>query len=524
MEAKRFVSGFNPQFLIVVAIPVLIFCWYLVQLIEFLKSNLPSWLACNWGWLVLAGLVICSPLYWKAYKKISKHREEMQDMRAYRTLLLAAAEQARRGANLEYHNSRTGDMLKLSPSDYEYEESTQVSEQLAVPDDVKQIAAPDQVVTMHLSDGYAIHADDFLSGRKLIVGVSGSGKSNTVGAYAEELGNLGVPFVLADTEDEYRPLCNPKWLRNGVLAGIDSVSVDNAGQFGAYVLSNQIQAILNLQSYEFEEAAQVMVGIIGGMREWQEARDNEHRIPSDFILEEAVTWLPQYVRESPLHGTDTLAQLQGTFFNDMVRKGRKRGLGLTLVCQKIAELDNRAMQSDGKLLHRQTEEADLERYRKMGVDRDETLSLSNGEAFLFTGRVSKKRIQIRRRHSPHGANTPGLSNLIRQQKEAGNVSVVVPFGNVETGLETDLETPPQANRNVIEGVFTSDQSATGPTTDKVFVSAVSSEKRETIKRMVGMKLPHRKIAQAVGLSGRNYDMYRQVCHEEGIAIGQAGEA
>jgi hypothetical protein len=287
-------------------------------------------------------------------------------------------------------------------------------------EDRKMLPSSNLEQSINLSQDYLVPADDFLSGRKLIVGVSGSGKSNSIGTYGEELGRLEVPFVLADTEDEYRPLCDPRWLRNGILAGATgmySVSVDNAEQFGHYVLDNLLQVILNLQSYEMVEAAQVMIGIIKGMREWQEELPNEKRIPSDFIFEEAVTWLPQYVNESPLKSQDpqTLAALQNTFFNDMVRKGRKRGLGITLVCQKIAELDNRAMQSDGRLLHRQTEEADLERYRKMGITREESLSLQNGEAFLFTGRVSKKRIQVRRRHSPHGANTPGLEQLRHHQ-------------------------------------------------------------------------------------------------------------
>src|SRR5450755_4315333 len=64
------------------------------------------------------------------------------------------------------------------------------------PPSVPQLAAPE--ATVHLSDEYRVPVNDVLSGRKLIVGLSGSGKSNTVGVYSEELGVLKVPMILAD--------------------------------------------------------------------------------------------------------------------------------------------------------------------------------------------------------------------------------------------------------------------------------------------------------------------------------------
>jgi hypothetical protein len=59
---------------------------------------------------------------------------------------------------------------------------------------------------LNISEDYQPHADEFLSGRKLIVGVAGSGKSNSTASVCEELGRLDVPMVLADTENEYESL------------------------------------------------------------------------------------------------------------------------------------------------------------------------------------------------------------------------------------------------------------------------------------------------------------------------------
>jgi hypothetical protein len=409
------------------------------------------------------------------------------------------------------------------------EEENAVESSLQAPDVKGLLASPQTPITesMQISESYRVPANDFLSGRKLIVGTSGSGKSNSIGVYGEELGRLKVPFVLADTEDEYQPLLD--WLSDGLLVGKTGrtpVSVENATQFGRYVLDNMKQVILNLQSYEMEEAAKVMTGIIAGMRAWQEERSNELRIPSDFILEEAVTWLPQQVNESPIKFKDpeTFAMLQNTFFNDMVRKGRKRGLGITLVCQKIAELDNRAMQSDGRLLHRQTEEADLERYRKMGISNEETLSLQNGEAFLYTGRVSKKRLQVRKRHSPHGANTPGLEQLRRHQLNSRNTSET--WGNFPeiSGNQTNggehFDQPVEGFQNISAFRPASQNAQNSP-------QRVGSEIPEMIRKEIAERyadgMQRTKIRDDLQLNGDQYWMVRVVCDEIDQRRRAAGE-
>jgi len=368
-----------------------------------------------------------------------------------------------------------------------------------------------------LSADYQVPANDFLSGRKLIVGISGSGKSNTVGVYGEELGRLRVPFVLADTEDEYQPLCQPQWLPYGIRAGATgpyAVSGENAPQFGHYILETNKQVILNLQSYDMVEAAKVMIGMIAGMRAWQEERENERRIPCEFLLEEAVTWLPQYVTESPLKSKDpqTFALLQNTFFNDLVRKGRKRGLGITLVCQKIAELDNRAMQSDGKLLHRQTEEADLERYRKMGISREETLSLQNGEAFLYTGRVSKLRLQIRRRSSPHGADTPGLQHLRRHQLTSRNFAEG--WGNFGSSLPISDrdERAFEPSTEALEG-YSAKFRPPSFTAESAGDDEIPKELKAKILDLYERNVRRIEIRDHLGLNGDQYWMIRDVCNE-----------
>lgn len=381
------------------------------------------------------------------------------------------------------------------------------------------------------------HADRILSGRGLLIGISGSGKSNSTACFAEELGRLDVPFVLADTENEYQSLCNPRWLPHGALAGLSggeyAVTAENAQRFGAYLLEQNLQVILNLQSYEsFEEAAQVMVNLIDGLREWEEARANEIRIPCEFMLEEAVTWLPQNIRESPLYGTEVMNKLQSAFFNDMVRKGRKRGLGLAVICQKIAEIDKRALQSTWKLLHRQTEHPDLKHYENLGITREETLSLKNGEAFYFDSQMSKVRLQMRERYSPHGADTPGLKSLKQHQLLSRNT--VESGGNyAEFGRNNGVNSVKQPNSNEIfdqpgkpfQNISPFRQTAKLP--EKDALKGIPENIIRDIERLYEAKGCKNRVSirDELNLNGDQYWMVRAVCdaYDARMQMASGGE-
>jgi hypothetical protein len=506
------------HFNVYLALPVILATgfalWMLYRFIDWLSRNVGPFWSAHWGLIVTVGCVAllcaCARPIWKAFKAFSNHKQEVLDRQADRQFRQATLQLMERGYNTKIVNARTGDVIELiSP----YTGKAQIAlpetkvEEIAPPV-FQQIAAP-SADAFHISEEYEVPADDFLSGRKLIVGLSGTGKSNSIGTYGEELGRLRVPFLIADTENEYQPLCDARYLHNGLLAGAQNVNVDTSYQFGRYVLEARLQVILNLQSYDkMEEAAKVMIGIVSGMRDWQEERDNENRIPCDFILEEAVTWLPQNIKESPLYGTDELNMLQGTFFNDMVRKGRKRGLGLTLVCQKIAEIDKRALQTDGKILHYQNEGPDLACYEKMGIAREETLSLQKGDAFLFTSRVSKKRVHIRRRSSPHGANTPGLENLRRQENEVrsfGNIPET-PWRNPEISDTnyTSFGVPTERIRNI------SDFPSPGAKTPQ---RGIPDETRNEIIELYKNGVNRTQIQERLRIAGDQYWQLRDICDQ-----------
>lgn len=300
--------------------------------------------------------------------------------------------------------------------------------------------------------------NSILSGRKVVIGVSDAGKSNAVAVIAEEIGGpaYGAPLFLLDTEDEYRKLNDKRYLSKPLWMDRSKLTPDNAFEFAQWAVATMRQVIINLQSYEDAEAAWVMIGLIKGVQAYQETHDV--RVPCEFILDEATVWLPQVRSQSTLakimvedpdgigdeddtdeedeqeKGKDRsnqislLSLLERAFFSVVVRRGRKRGMGFTLACQRIAEINKSALQANWTFLMRQTQAADFRLYKHFGIEAKEAMELRAGDAFVFPPGKPMERHRFRLRRSPHGAKTPGLEELrTHQQRLASSPSAEAPL-------------------------------------------------------------------------------------------------
>ncbi len=283
-------------------------------------------------------------------------------------------------------------------------------EVMEVPQEHIAIPAPMTAEQLDISPDFKPHADNILSGRVTIFGVSGSGKSNTFATMSEELGRLRVPLLIADTEDEYTSLASQVYLPNPQIVDSSLVTVVNAEEFGRYILDARMQAILNLTDYSNDEGAQVLIKMIDGMWKWEEEREQAQRVSCMVMLDEASKWLPQKMSESVLTN-DVQNDLFTCISGAVVSRGRKRGIGAVLANQRVATLNKDVLQPSVQILHRQTQDVDIKRYASMGISNDEVASLKDGEAFIFTAHVAKMRSRINRRRSPDGARTPGLASL-----------------------------------------------------------------------------------------------------------------
>lgn len=205
---------FQSYFLIAVAAPVLLACYYIIQLIEWLKANFPIWLSHNWGYVLLAGVLCAAPLYWKVYQAFAAHWHETRDREAFRGLLEAASAQARKGYDVELVNPNTGATLKLSNPFTALAQQAQIAQQQQLALGAGQPEAIAAVI--HYEDiKHRIPADKSLLGvhpatgeleltawEKLkcvwLVGSSSTGKSNTIYGKALEAVEKGAKLLVVD--------------------------------------------------------------------------------------------------------------------------------------------------------------------------------------------------------------------------------------------------------------------------------------------------------------------------------------
>ena len=401
---------------------------------------------------------------------------------------------------------------------YRVTDADKDEEVIEAPTPMLQITAPREEDCFNLSHDCKVHADEILSGRGTIIGVSGSGKSNSVAVLSEECGSKNVPLLLADTEDEYQTL--KPLFSNGMLVNASGLQANQGKSFGKWLIENHVQAVLNLQSYEMDEAALLLVKIITGMREWEEELESEDRVSSMVILEEAAVWLPQNPTQSLLQNPQSLAALQQIFFAVMVARGRKRGLGLALAAQRIAELDKRALQSSWKIYHRQTENTDLQLYQKSGIAREEAEVLRDGEAFLSTTRMSKKRVQMRKRYSPDGAKSPGLASVRRHQERIRNTSEMFSFQpEISDTARNPFVQPmePLYERSEIYEIrnFAESSEREEPITE-ISESLVEDVPEVLRKRIIALRQEGKKrteIQEELQINGDEYWMIKAVCDE-----------
>ena len=266
------------------------------------------------------------------------------------------------------------------------------------------------------------HADTILSNRIAALGIPGAGKSNLIAVISEELGKFGSPLIIFDTENEYRTLCDRVYFHRPYAANKSNVNLENAFSFGQRIMDERLQVVLNLDSYNDDDlAALIMIDIIKGIQSWEEQLENDDRIPCTIELDEAAVWFPQNAGESMLskkedeNGDTLLAKLQKAFFSIIVRRGRKRGIGLVVASQRPAEVDKRLIAScQWKFLLQQNNPNDFKVYKEFGVENAIAQGLRRGEAFVI-GPGIKGVHQIRKRRSPDNAKTPGLESLRKKR-------------------------------------------------------------------------------------------------------------
>lgn len=358
---------------------------------------------------------------------------------------------------------------------------------------------------INLSPQYTMHVDEALSHRGLLTGTSGSGKSFTTALIIEEFlrPELEVPFVVFDTEGEYRRL--PHHMGRGVTYGPDDVCAAEAEAFGRHLISAHSQVVLDVSAYaDVEEAARVMCGTLTGISRWEEQRANELRVAVMVFLTEAHKWFPQYATENQL--TAQVYQLmQIAFLQSLVRRGRKRGMGLIFDTQKLSEVDKRLIQADWKVCLRQTEDRCLERYEKWGIQREEATTLKNGEGFIYSTRVTKLRARMNKRQSPDDSKSRGIESIRNHRPEESELWM--PNYRMSSIYTNE---PVESVHMSSAGSLPNDFEA--ETREKA-LPEIPERFRTQVETLYSTGMGRKEIQAKLSINGDEYWMLKQVCDE-----------
>lgn len=279
---------------------------------------------------------------------------------------------------------------------------------------------------------FEVDADLMVTGRTCVIGSSGSGKSYTVGVICEELCKNHVPFALIDIEGEYPALkekyeaiwigeeeqCDLRW---------SAIDLDELAKHALY--SPPLILDLSDVSSPKEKVSKLLTGIYSEI--------SKQRVPYLIVLEEADRFIPQ-----------SKDKLQ--IFDEIARRGRKRGLGLMLCTQRPSLVDKNVLsqcanQLIGKLVIKNDLQSVAQFFQSRGLPKQLT-SLSPGMFYALGGMSPIPAcIKIRKRITRHGGITPKLaSRIVKPSKEVIErlLSIKVPapdiFGLPSTVAPNDV--------------------------------------------------------------------------------------
>jgi hypothetical protein len=248
---------------------------------------------------------------------------------------------------------------------------------------------------------FQVDADVLATGRTCILGASGSGKSYTVGVLCEELFRNKVPFLLIDIEGEYSGLKEKYeaiWIGDN---GTDGRCDLKWGEFDVQELASQAPDVppLIVDLSEADNPRERVASML--TRIYREV--SKRRTPYLVILEEADKFVPQV--------GDRLQ-----IFNEIARRGRKRGLGLVICTQRPSLVDKNILsqcgnQLIGKLVINNDLQAVSQFFPGKGLP-EQLTTLTRGEFYAIGGLspTAPTLIKIRTRETSDGGRTPKLTD------------------------------------------------------------------------------------------------------------------
>lgn len=252
--------------------------------------------------------------------------------------------------------------------------------------------------------GFELPVVEVLTGRGVVFGKSGSGKSNSVGVIAEELLEQGFPLCIVDADGEHYGLKEEyELLHVGGDPEVDvQIGPEHAEQLASVMLDEDVPVILDISGFIDESDAHELVErVISRLF----SMEKKAKKPFPVFIEEAHEVVPE--TNHPDSTAKTIIKA--------AKRGRKHGLGVVAASQRPAEVKKSfATQSSWSVWHKLEWKQDTDVVKEV-INREyaeAVQDLDTGEAIIKADWMDDVRVvQFRRKHTFDAGATPGLDEF-----------------------------------------------------------------------------------------------------------------
>lgn len=236
-----------------------------------------------------------------------------------------------------------------------------------------------------------------------VLGITGSGKTNTSAVILEEMLKHKYPMTIVDIDGEYWGLKEKfELLVVGKSKNVDiEVNVEHARQIAEMSISKNIPVILDMSGFLYEDTYEFLLNYMEEI--WDLA--GKFRKPYEIVLEEAHEFIPQGNRND-------LKEI----FTRIALRGRKRGLGIIILSQRSAKVEKDILtQAEILFLHKVVHPSDMKVYKDIlpipGKEVSSLISKLNVGDCIFYFENVYEAIHVRERNTFHAGFTPSLKTV-----------------------------------------------------------------------------------------------------------------
>ena len=278
---------------------------------------------------------------------------------------------------------------------------------------------------MEISRDLDLELEEIIGQCVAILGIRGSGKSNTAGVIFEELLRHRYPMSIVDIEGEYFGLKEKyEVLVVGTGDGVEiEIDADCAGEIAQVSMEQNVPVVLDLSGFLSDERTELLKAYLSSL--WNLA--GTLRRPYIIGIEEAHEFIPQGVKNEL---KELIARI--------ALRGRKRGLGAIIVSQRSAKVYKDVLSQAGMLfLHRVVHEVDMRVYGELLPWRKNEVkeivnSLDTGDCIYMNGdRILP--IYVRERQTFHAGFTPSLESVKSPELKKVSESIIEAIEKARSG-------------------------------------------------------------------------------------------